>query len=90
MDGRTAYRNAAEGHRELARRASGSGLMYRAALHERAVELLDAELALDPVRYATDLRATWSRRRPLVRSAGGGLAGSGAWWTRPQFVRPVR
>ena len=43
MDWQTTYRMAAERHRSKAASARGANLLYQAALHERAVELLEAE-----------------------------------------------
>ena len=44
MDWQTTYRSAAERHRTMAASARGANLLYQAALHERAVELLEAEM----------------------------------------------
>jgi hypothetical protein len=44
MDWKTTYRIASERHRSRARSAHAARLMYAAALHERAAELLEAEL----------------------------------------------
>ncbi|HET9756694.1 MAG TPA: hypothetical protein VFP66_09345 [Candidatus Limnocylindrales bacterium] len=45
MDWTATYQNASDRHRERARAARAAHLMYVAALHERAAEILDAEVA---------------------------------------------
>jgi hypothetical protein len=45
MDWTTTYQMAAERHRARARSANAARMVYAEALHVRAVELLDAELA---------------------------------------------
>jgi hypothetical protein len=43
MDWQTTYRSAAARHRDRAASARTAHLLYQAALHERAIELLDEE-----------------------------------------------
>lgn len=71
MDWRTTYRMAAERHRSKAASARAAHLLYQAALHERAVELLEAETRRpEQVRAPapgteTRLSSYWIARRAL-------------------------
>jgi hypothetical protein len=45
MGWKTTYQKASDRHRELARGAQAAHWMYAAALHERAAEIIDTEVA---------------------------------------------
>jgi hypothetical protein len=63
MNWQTTYRMAAERHRSKAASARGARMMYQAALHERVVELLEAE-----TRRPEQIRAAIPRTEPRLSS----------------------
>jgi hypothetical protein len=73
MNWKASYQYASDRHRERARAAQAAHLMYAAALHERAAEILDAEVAWGqpgvspPAPAPSSPGRRWSMTRPGVR-----------------------
>jgi hypothetical protein len=71
MDWQTTYRIAADRHRDRAVSAQAVHLLYQAALHERAIELLEAEsresgrIRVAAPRSESRLTSCWVARKAL-------------------------